>query len=205
MKKIKNFPTIVSNNCWAGVVYHHFGERFTTPFINLFITSDDYMKLLTDLKKYLSYELEFITQEDNPLGQKLGDYPAAKLNDIHIHFLHYHSQEEAEEKWNERMKRIQWDNLFIDFNENENFSEEMIGEFESLKFDKKFMLVTSDYDVTRYGDVLHYPLEQIYSITYPELFFDLPKLIETGEIHKKNVKTEMLKFYAKKMKEKLKR
>ena len=51
--KNKNF-TIICDNCWAGKVYQELGLPYQTPFVGLFVFSPDYIKMLKNLKHYLS-------------------------------------------------------------------------------------------------------------------------------------------------------
>ena len=65
----KKSLTLISNNCLAGCVLHDFGMRFDTPTINLFIPFPDYIKFLTDLKNYVSKDIEDITgKSPYPIG-----------------------------------------------------------------------------------------------------------------------------------------
>ena len=49
--------TIISNNCWGGLVYQYFGLPYTSPTVGLFIMDDDYIKFLENLDYYLSQPL----------------------------------------------------------------------------------------------------------------------------------------------------
>ena len=61
--------TLITNNCLAGCVLHDFGMRFDTPTINLFIPFPDYIKFLTNLKSYVSKDIEDITGDSSyPIG-----------------------------------------------------------------------------------------------------------------------------------------
>lgn len=102
--KNKNF-TILAPTCIAGVIYHELGQKFLSPTINLWMYDKDFLKFVHNLKDYLSYDLRFVDDID--------DTPTAYLNDILIHFNHYHSNEEAKQKWDERKQRVNYDNLFI--------------------------------------------------------------------------------------------
>lgn len=105
--------TIITGSCIGGVIYHHLGLRFDSPTINMWFTPHDVLQLASDLDYYLSCELDFSAppHEDCPTS------PAAYLGEndraIKLYFNHYHSQEEAREKWEERKSRIHKDNLFI--------------------------------------------------------------------------------------------
>ena len=86
-------------------MYHELGQKFLSPTINLWMYDKDFLKFVHNLKDYLSYDLRFVDGID--------DTPTAYLNDILIHFNHYHSNEEAKQKWDERKQRVNYDNLFI--------------------------------------------------------------------------------------------
>lgn len=87
-------------------MYHNLGLRFDSPTINTSIPAPEFCEFCAHLKEYLNMELEFYN--DPSVG-----FPVAKLGNIRIYFNHYLTAKEAEEKWNERKKRIHWDNLYI--------------------------------------------------------------------------------------------
>ena len=93
------------------VIYKLLGKRFDSPAINTYIYQKDFCKFCADLKYYLSCELVFFQNDSNTRC------PYAYLGDgdkrITIQFTHYHNEEEARNKWNERKERIHWDNLYI--------------------------------------------------------------------------------------------
>lgn len=144
----KNF-TIVSNNCWGGIVYQSYGLQYQSPFIGLFIMPDHYIKLLTDFKYYMAQQLEFNTQKpssNNYLDNKPA-YPIGKLGgEIEIHFLHYHSKEEAIEKWNKRLERINWDKILFKFNDQNGCTKEHINSFINLPLPNKICFSTKNYN-----------------------------------------------------------
>ena len=105
-KRLKNKDfTIISKSCWGGVVYNMLGLRFDSPFINLDCDDKDFYKVATNLKTYMSYELKFV--------HSIEKYPTAYLGDVLLRFVHYHSDDEARDKWNERRERIHYDNIFF--------------------------------------------------------------------------------------------
>lgn len=101
-----NNPSIISSNCIGGIIYNTLGLRFLSPTINVFIPSKDFIKIINDLENYLTNDL--IYKETS-----MGGYPIGILKDITIHFNHYKTFEEARIKWNERVKRIDFNNLYI--------------------------------------------------------------------------------------------
>ena len=61
--KNKNF-TIICDNCWAGKVYQELGLPYQTPFVGMFVFSPDYIKMLKNIKYYLSGDisLQFVRE-----------------------------------------------------------------------------------------------------------------------------------------------
>ena len=121
LKKAVN-PTmsIISNNCLGGAISNTLNYSYNSPTVGLYFMYPDYITFLEHLEGFISSKLKFKTQsfykfvnkerEDNP-------YPIGRLEyggfEIEIEFLHYHSEEEAKEKWERRCKRIQMDNMII--------------------------------------------------------------------------------------------
>ncbi len=113
-RKLKlNTPTIFAPNCWGGVTYNHLGLQFKSPFINMFEKHDDYIKFLTNPKYYLKCNLQFKEMQYNEILQR--NFPVVKCDDILLFFNHYVTYEEAVDAWNRRKERIDWENLFVMF------------------------------------------------------------------------------------------
>lgn len=136
--------TIISNNCWGGLVYQYFGLPYTSPTVDLFIMDDDYIKFLERLDYYLSLPLRFITNEQSRYHEHLASestakayYPIARLDDIEIHFLHYHSEEEARTKWEYRKKRISKDRLLVKMSQRSANDRSLLDRFATLPFKNK--------------------------------------------------------------------
>lgn len=144
--------TIISNNCWAGLVYQHFGLPYNTPTVGLFFFAQDYIKFVYNIKEYLAKPLEFISLEESHYCETLMEYgglctrcPIAICGDIEIIFMHYHSPEEAEEKWRRRAARINWNNIIYKFSEMDGCTEEEIRAFDSLPVIKKVVFTHTNY------------------------------------------------------------
>ena len=103
--------SIICNNCWAGYVYRRYGLPYLTPTVGLYFFADDYIKLCSDLKGYMTTPLEFIPYTESKYREIIEkrhqtEVPIARLGDIEVVFLHYKTKEEAEEKWKRRAERI---------------------------------------------------------------------------------------------------
>ena len=105
-KRMKNDNfTILAPTCIAGVIYHELGMQFKSPTINLWMYDKDFLRFVHNLREYLSYDLRFV--------QGIDKTPTAYCGDVLIHFNHYKTEDEARQKWEERKKRVNYDNLFI--------------------------------------------------------------------------------------------
>ena len=108
--KIKNL-TIISNNCWAGIVSQYLGIKYYTPTIGLYFFSEEYIKFLERFDYYIKQKLEIIDTKDSKYYDEMikknhKNAIVGKLDDVEIVFLHMKTGKEAIEKWNKRVKRI---------------------------------------------------------------------------------------------------
>ncbi|VVB97678.1 Uncharacterised protein [uncultured archaeon] len=147
--KIRNF-SIISNNCWGGSVYQDLGLKYTTPTIGLFFYAPCYIKMLKNLDFFLKSEIRFISKskyEDANTRRENGKkYPIGLLGEeIEIHFVHYATPQEAKEKWNRRLQRLNMENLFISFSDRDLCEPEHIKEFDNLPFKHKVCFTAKEY------------------------------------------------------------
>lgn len=141
-RKLKNSnPTIISSNCNGGIILHDLGLQFNTPTINLYFNTSDFLKFLSDLNGYLEKDLVEVECEF--------DYPAGRLGDITIYFMHYPSFADAKTKWDERKKRIDMNNLFIMMTDKNGCTYEMLKEFDRLPFKNKVVFTHKAYSDIR--------------------------------------------------------
>lgn len=135
----KNF-SLISSNCTGAIVTNELGCRFNTPTVNLYIEPKDFLKFVKSLDVYTKEKMVF----DSILSEKKG-YPVAVLKDIKIYFVHYHSNEDAERKWYERFKRINYNNMFILMSERDGCTYEDLEQFDKLPFKNKIVLTQRPY------------------------------------------------------------
>lgn len=137
--------TIISNNCWAGRAYQYLDMPYLSPTVGLYFFAPDYIKFISDLRRYLDTPLKFIEPAESKYYVELQkrnqtDKPIGILDDVEIVFLHYKSQAEALEKWNRRKARVNFDNIFIKMSRMDLCTEKEIQEFDLLPFKNKFFL-----------------------------------------------------------------
>ncbi len=155
--KIRNTDfTIISNNCWGGMLYESYDLPKLSPTVGLFFMADEYIKFLGDIKAYTSKELTFISPDNSRYAEVLrkdtrfGSYPIGVIDDVEIAFLHYHSESEAKEKWERRCGRINWEKLIVKFNDQNGCREEHVRAFSEMPFKNKLFFTIHDWPVTKW-------------------------------------------------------
>ena len=101
--------SLICSNCAGGILYHWLGLKFNSPFINLYMTGEDYIKTLENWEDFLNTEIVEDTNADKIYPVGIGHLG------VKIHFMHYATFDEAIEKWNQRKARINPDNTAFMF------------------------------------------------------------------------------------------
>lgn len=106
-RRLKNHDfTIFSQNCIGSIMYHDLGAKFLSPTINMKFNPNDWIKFLADIRYYLDAPISFC--KDNRYS-----YPIGYIGDCFVEFVHYSSENEVIQKWEERKSRINWNNFFV--------------------------------------------------------------------------------------------
>lgn len=138
VKKLKNNDfSIISSNCIGMFMYKDMGLKYLSPTINLSIRMNDFVKMAENLRWYMEQKVTRAETKE--------DYPVGYLGDVKIHFIHYTTFEEAVWKWEERKKRINWDNLFIAGAERDGCTYGTIRRFQQLPYKNKVIFTHVRY------------------------------------------------------------
>ena len=132
--------TVISANCVGAFILHDLNEPFNSPFVNLYLSPNDFVRYLQNIEFYQRQSLTFI-QSEKP-------YPVAKLADLKIHFMHYRNSQEAQQKWLARSARMNLDNLFImmtDKDDAQGIAYEDLAAFDQLPFKNKVVFTRKPY------------------------------------------------------------
>ena len=130
-------PSVIASNCNGAFILHDLGLKFNSPFVNLYLEPRDFIRYLLNFEHYRQAELSFISTD--------APYPVGKLEDLTIHFMHYHSEQEANEKWQLRTSRMNLDNLFIMMTDRDGVTEKDIQLFDQLPFKNKVIFTHTPY------------------------------------------------------------
>lgn len=129
-KRLKNEGfTIFASNCNGTMITHDLGQQFRSPFVNLWITSEEFVRFLEHPREYLDKELCFVDSTYS--------YPVAMLGDITLYFQHYESEKQVREIWNRRKGRINWDNLYVMMTDRDGCDDALLRRFDALPYDNK--------------------------------------------------------------------
>ena len=132
--------SVISANCVGAFILHDLNQPFNSPFVNLYLDPSDFVRYLQNITFYQAQTLQFI-QTEKP-------YPVGLLDDLKVHFMHYHSEQEAKEKWEARSQRLDFDNLFImmtDKDSGKGAKYEDLKAFDNLPYQNKVVFTHKPY------------------------------------------------------------
>ena len=120
--------------------------QYNSPTLGLYIMYPDYIEFLSNLEYYLKEaKIEFVKHSKYTLGDYRRNkakhwYPIGLLGGrVEIHFLHYHTEEEAASKWYRRASRVNFNKLlFIGMVQNRCEIDDIYA-FEKLPIENKIM------------------------------------------------------------------
>jgi uncharacterized protein (DUF1919 family) len=129
------------------------GLECLSPFKNLSVEDEDYIRLLKNLKYYMKCDMKFMKYAYNVNSKK--DYPVMLLDDIKIHCNHDLYPDEAVEKWNRRRDKINYNNILVEmYTEKENIMQEFL---EISEFNKKICFVPFETSMENTYQLYLYP------------------------------------------------
>jgi uncharacterized protein (DUF1919 family) len=124
-----------------------------SPFKNLWLESEDYLRVLGNLQHYMECDLIFLEYAcDN---HSKAHYPVMKLDDVKVYCNHDTDSEAAAEKWNRRRKKINYDNILIEMSTEDP---DIMERFLALpQYEKKICFVPFETDKENAYQLYSYP------------------------------------------------
>lgn len=144
LRKADSHVTIISQNCIGGVFYHDMEKPFLSPTVNTFIPEPDFLRMVLNLQDYMAQKLEVHWS---------GEYPIGTLGDIKIHFVHYHTCEEAEESWNRRTARINYEKILVLCTDRDTFDDHVYSLWKQVPYPKVLFTANDCYT----EDAVYFP------------------------------------------------
>ncbi|WP_440444146.1 DUF1919 domain-containing protein [Phascolarctobacterium sp.] len=153
-KELKfNDFTVISNNCWGGILYESYNLPKNSLTVGMFFMAEEYIKFVSNLRHYTQdCVMTFVPPEQArhrdfyAKDKRFGTYPIARIDDVEIALLHYHSEAEAKAKWERRCERINWDRLLVKMNDQNSCEHIHAEKFMKLPIKNKlFMTVRKDF------------------------------------------------------------
>ena len=170
--------SIISSDCFGGMLSHTLNLPFLSPFVNLWIESGDYLKIAGDLKHYMSIAPRFVRFQEamGPFDEK--QYPVLKVGDVTLYCNHDRDPEEAIAKWERRKQRINYGALLLTSLVNDRDAEKKLKLYKGYT---RKMIFTGYPDPEPDSIYLpsegRQPLDQLHrSVTEPGSMFDLYSL-----------------------------
>lgn len=150
-KKIKNHKfTLISNNCWGGIIYRNYHIPYQSPTCGIYFMAPEYIKFIYNIKEYLNSEIVEININDSKykdiLIKRKYDGIIGKIKDIEICFLHYDNIREINEKWRRRTERINWDRIIYKFNDQNICTKEELKKFQEFEAKNKICFTAKKYE-----------------------------------------------------------
>lgn len=150
-KKIHNKKfTIISNNCWGGIIYRNYHIPYQSPTCGVFFMAPEYIKFINNMRNYLYSEIKEIKIEESKYKEYLKkikyDGIIGKIKDIEICFLHFKDIKEVNEKWKRRTKRICWERIIYKFNDQNLCTYDELKKFENFQAENKICFTAKKYD-----------------------------------------------------------
>ena len=136
--------SIICSTCIGGVIYNRLKHQFLSPTINLWMPQKSFLMFAMDLKKYIEMDLTFV--DDVCVNGEKSSFPIARLDDVWIYFNHAKSKEEAENDWNRRKARINYDNLYFIIYDKEDLTKEDLIKFSKIPCNNKIILSDKKYE-----------------------------------------------------------
>lgn len=129
-------PTIITSNCTGRFLYHWLGLEFRSPFINLYMTPEDFLTAMEHFEEFMHTEIYEGEGKDYPIG--IGAY------NTKIHFMHYKTFKDAVAKWKSRTQRMDVENMGISLTNWNGITKELVR-FDKLPFRNKVVFTDEEF------------------------------------------------------------
>lgn len=161
-------PTVLSNDCTAGMIYRCFHSLPWTPTVNAAIKPDDFIKLCMNPDKYLQKEAHEYFFAKQYMGGPNDVGIGLQIDDISLIFTHQHvsvttvreikkkTAEKVIERWNAAIKHINWEKIICVYDDfHYVLSDTQVERFMKVKKKKLLILNRSQWGDGYDRSILH--------------------------------------------------
>lgn len=103
--------TFISNNCTGGHIENDIYGAYTSPFVNMILYPESYVKLANNFDYYVTRQP--VVRQFSKLTGFDTSYPVVYLDDVEVHYIHYSINDPVIQIFNERLKRLRPQKCFI--------------------------------------------------------------------------------------------
>ena len=107
--------SIFSETCYAGILYYRLGLEVLSPLKDMWMTPEDYFRLLDHLDYYMSFSPVLSHMEGVNSAYDSPNHPVLRLDDIYLHYNHTDDPDQAIKAWDTRKQRINYNNILVTF------------------------------------------------------------------------------------------
>ncbi len=127
----------MASNCLGGILSNILGLKFASPWVNVLISSKEFVRYIVDFDYYMALPLVFMDTNKH--------FPVARLGDLTLNFVHYGSREEAEAKWKQRKIRINKSCLYFLLNDCDGITDEDLSRLDASPFQNIVVFTSHPY------------------------------------------------------------
>lgn len=142
---VVNPVSILCNDCLAGYIYRYLRLPYASPLIWTSIKPKDFLLLCEHPLDYLSNGIAKKNDPDLLLETPLIAELKYQNFSIKVNLRHYKTFEEAQEKFNRRLSRLNRENLFVILDSFEGIDVQDFYQFKQAMLQNKFNYATSLY------------------------------------------------------------
>ena len=129
------------------------------------MTAPDFIKFVEHPRDYSALKPCKLTSEELAKILSSYPYPLVRLGDLTLYCVHYATEDDAIRKWEERKRRIQWDNIVIIMTDRDGCTDDIKERFECLPYRKVMFVHKNDsrfpncVELSEFNDSRKYPHE----------------------------------------------
>lgn len=131
--------SLFTTNCIGGEISNMLHLPFRSPTVNTSFKRYEFVKMMRDPQWYLSSKLRFVERRDPfvPRAVLRGDE-----DPVYVQFPHENNEADILAKWNRRLKRVNWDRLFVITDDRDGVAQDYLKMIDAIPAERKILLTS---------------------------------------------------------------